>query len=70
MIDYEKELELFRKYADVFHQTEPEPELNFTPRGNPDPRLVQLARLLGRQAAREYFDAETRALKERSSRSE
>lgn len=31
------------------------PELTFTPRGEPDPRLVQLARLLGEQLARENF---------------
>ncbi|KAB2759880.1 hypothetical protein F9L04_24180 [Brucella anthropi] len=30
-------------------------ELTFTPRGDPDPRLVQLARLLGEQLARENF---------------
>lgn len=31
------------------------PELTFTPRGAPDPRLVQLARLLGQQLARQNF---------------
>ncbi|PWJ72655.1 hypothetical protein C7441_13212 [Pseudaminobacter salicylatoxidans] len=30
-------------------------ELTFTPRGDPDPRLVRLARLLGEQLARENF---------------
>lgn len=30
-------------------------ELTFTPRGDPDPRLAQLARLLGAQLARENF---------------
>ncbi|WP_236016307.1 hypothetical protein [Brucella endophytica] len=35
-----------------------EPELTFTPRGNPDPRLVRLARLLGEQLARENFAAQ------------
>lgn len=30
-------------------------ELTFTPRGDPDPRLVQLARLLGEQLAKEVF---------------
>jgi len=34
------------------------PELTFTPRGEPDPRLVQLARLLGRQMARQNFAAQ------------
>ena len=34
------------------------PELSFLSRGDPDPRLVQLARLLGRQFARETFDAQ------------
>ena len=34
------------------------PELTFTPRGDPDPRLVQLARLLGRQMARQTFAAQ------------
>lgn len=33
------------------------PELTFAPRGDPDPRLVQLARLLGRQMARQNFEA-------------
>lgn len=35
------------------------PELTFTSRGDPDPRLIQLARLLGRQMARETFAAQT-----------
>ena len=34
------------------------PELTFTPRGDPDPRLVQIARLLGRQMARQNFEAQ------------
>ena len=34
------------------------PELTFTPRGDPDPRLVQLARLLGRQMAHQNFEAQ------------
>ncbi len=34
------------------------PELAFTPRGDPDPRLVRLARLLGRQLARQTFEAQ------------
>lgn len=38
-----------------------EPELGFTPRGTPDPRLVRLVRLLGQQAARENFEAQMKA---------
>lgn len=34
------------------------PELTLTPRGDPDPRLVQLARLLGGQMARQNFEAQ------------
>ncbi len=34
------------------------PELTFTPRGDPDPRLIELARLLGRQMARQNFEAQ------------
>lgn len=34
------------------------PVLTFTPRGDPDPRLVLLARLLGRQMARQTFAAQ------------
>lgn len=34
------------------------PELTFTPRGDPDPRLIELARLLGRQLARQNFTAQ------------
>lgn len=34
------------------------PDLTFLSLGAPDPRLVQLARLLGRQFARETFDAQ------------
>lgn len=44
------------------------PELTFTPRGEPDPRLIQLARLLGRQLARETFEAETLAARPHRSR--
>lgn len=36
------------------------PELTFTPRGDPDPRLIELARLLGRQMARQDFEAQMR----------
>lgn len=33
-------------------------ELTFTSRGDPDPRLIQLARMLGRQLARQNFAAQ------------
>lgn len=42
-------------------------ELTFTPRGDPDPRLIALARLLGRQLARETFEAEQRSAPPRHS---
>lgn len=34
------------------------PELTFTPRGDPDPRLIELARLLGRRMARQNFEVQ------------
>lgn len=34
------------------------PELTFTPRGDPDPRLVRLVEFLARRAAREFFEKE------------
>jgi len=38
-----------------------EPELTLARRGNgPDPRLVELARLLARRAAREVFEEQTK----------
>lgn len=37
------------------------PELTLTLRGDPDPRLVQLARLLGRRMARQNFEAQRRS---------
>ncbi|MFB9773924.1 hypothetical protein [Sphingomonas yabuuchiae] len=43
------------------------PELTFTSRGYPDPRLIQLARLLGRQMARETFAAQTDIISKRGS---
>lgn len=33
-----------------------EPELTLARRGDPDPRLVELVRLLARRAAREWYD--------------
>lgn len=44
------------------------PELTFTPRGDPDPRLVHLARLLGEQMARQDFAAQTTRRGSRRSR--
>ncbi len=44
------------------------PELTFTPRGDLDPRLVRLARLLGEQLARENFAAQTTERGRRRSR--
>nr|WP_313372866.1 hypothetical protein [Brucella intermedia] len=35
-----------------------EPELTFTPRCNPDPRLLRLVEFLARQAARECYAEE------------
>lgn len=68
MVDYEKELELFREHAKAFHQMEPEPELKLTPRGDPDPRPLRLVKLLAKQAAREHFESEVKAGKERLSK--
>lgn len=36
------------------------PELSFTPRGDPDPRLIRLVEILARQAAREFYEQEVR----------
>lgn len=43
------------------------PELTLRSRGDPDPRLIQLARLLGRQMARETFAAQTNIISKRGS---
>jgi hypothetical protein len=41
-----------------------EPELALVPRGNgPDPRLVELARLLARRAAREIYEEQMKGLR-------
>lgn len=40
-----------------------EPELTFTPRGDPDPRLLRLVDFLARQAARECYAEELRRTK-------
>lgn len=36
------------------------PELRFTPRGDPDPRLIRLVEFLAREAAREFFELESK----------
>lgn len=42
-----------------------EPELTFTPRGNPDPRLLRLVDFLARQAARDCYAEEVQMMKRR-----
>lgn len=42
-----------------------EPELTFTPRGHPDPRLLRLVGLLAKQAARECFAQEVNLSRKR-----
>ncbi len=42
-----------------------EPELSFTPRGNPDPRLLRLVDFLARQAARECYAEEVKMMRRR-----
>lgn len=44
-----------------------EQELTFTPRGDPDPRLVRLVEFLARQAARECYEAESKQKEDRTS---
>jgi hypothetical protein len=41
------------------------PELTFTARGSPDPRLMHIVELLARQAARECFEGEKRLAREK-----
>ena len=45
-----------------------EPELTFTPRGNPDPRLLRLVDFLARQAARECYADEVKMMRRRRKR--
>lgn len=45
------------------------PELTFTPRGSPDPRLMRLVPLLAQQAARECYEEELRLAREKKARS-
>lgn len=45
-----------------------EPELTFTPCGNPDPRLLRLVEFLARQAARECYAEEVKMMRRRRKR--
>ena len=45
-----------------------EPELTFTPRGDPDPRLLRLVDFLARQAARECYAEEVNMTRRRGKR--
>ncbi|MBP1847843.1 hypothetical protein J2046_006127 [Rhizobium petrolearium] len=45
-----------------------EPELTFTPRGKPDPRLLRLVDFLARQAARECYAEEVKMMRRRRKR--
>lgn len=45
-----------------------EPELTFTPRGDPDPRLLRLIDFLARQAARECYAEEVKMTRRRGKR--
>ncbi|OYX89092.1 MAG: hypothetical protein B7Y84_06550 [Azorhizobium sp. 32-67-21] len=45
-----------------------EPELTFTPRGDPDPRLLRLVDFLARQAARECYAEEVKMTRRRGKR--
>ncbi|ANV23763.1 hypothetical protein KP800_19435 [Agrobacterium pusense] len=45
-----------------------EPELTFTPRGDPDPRLLRLVEFLARQAARECYAEEVKMTRRRGKR--
>lgn len=44
------------------------PELTFTPRGDPDPRLLRLVDFLARQAARECYAEEVKMTRRRGKR--
>ncbi|GBR07360.1 hypothetical protein [Acetobacter oeni] len=52
--------------ADLFAPLLPELALS-RPEAGPDPRLVELARLLARRAAREWFEAQQREQTQRRS---
>lgn len=45
-----------------------EPELAFTPRGDPDARLLRLVDFLARQAARECYAEEVKMMRRRGKR--
>ena len=45
-----------------------EPELAFTPRGDPDPRLLRLVDFLARHAARKCYAEEVQMMKRRRKR--
>ena len=45
-----------------------EPELTFTARGDPDPRLLRLVEFLARQAARECYAEEVKMTRRRGKR--
>ena len=45
-----------------------EPELTFTPRGSPDPRLLRLVGILAKQAAQECFAEEVKLSRRRRKR--
>ena len=45
-----------------------EPELTFTARGDPDPRLLRLVEFLARQAARECYAEEVEMMRRRRKR--
>lgn len=45
-----------------------EPELTFTARGDPDPRLLRLVEFLARQAARECYAEEVKMMRRRRKR--
>lgn len=42
-------------------------ELKFTPKGDPDPRLIRLIEFLARQAAREFYEQEGKKQRSRGS---
>lgn len=61
MIYYGDELKLFQRHLQAAREAGSEPELKLTPRGDPDPRLIQLARLLGRHTAKVFWDESNRS---------
>ncbi len=53
----------------AFQEVLDEPELTFTPRGAPDPRLLRLVGILARQAAQECYAEEVKMSRQRRKRS-